>query len=200
MPETKYIGSDGLTYLFSEDMKTVEISGTGTMTATTTYIYGQVDNNVGAKVNLCENVIINEGVTGLGNYAFYTCTRLKGIVTIPSSIQSIGNSAFVADNQITGFNFLGTQPTLNPNSLKTENSVMTIYTKGWGSSSVFNSNVIGYPSLTLVNGISAKMMRDNNNPLIVDFAERDSSGKVIKDAYQEKVTITDNTSYYTLGF
>ena len=40
-----------------------------------------------------EKVIIGEGVTGIGNYAFYGCSALR-IVEIASTLTNIGNSAF----------------------------------------------------------------------------------------------------------
>ena len=41
----------------------------------------------------CKNSTIPEGVTSIGNYAFYSCTGLTSI-TIPNSVTSIGNYAF----------------------------------------------------------------------------------------------------------
>ena len=46
----------------------------------------------GSCTNL-KNVIINRGVTSIGNSAFYNCTSLTSI-TIPNNVTSIGNSAF----------------------------------------------------------------------------------------------------------
>ena len=39
------------------------------------------------------NVIISNGLTNIGNYAFYRCTRLAN-VTIPASVTAIGWGAF----------------------------------------------------------------------------------------------------------
>ncbi len=44
-------------------------------------------------VEVVENIIIYEGVRGIGKYAFYDCTGLT-TVTIPASVKSIGNYAF----------------------------------------------------------------------------------------------------------
>jgi len=42
---------------------------------------------------LIKSVIINNGITSIGNYAFYKCTSLTSI-TIPNSVTSIGEGAF----------------------------------------------------------------------------------------------------------
>ena len=41
----------------------------------------------------CQNTVIPNSVTSIGDYAFYDCTRLKSI-TIPNSVTVIGNYAF----------------------------------------------------------------------------------------------------------
>ena len=40
-----------------------------------------------------EAVVIGQGVTGVGNYAFYNCTKLK-TVSLPQSLAAIGRNAF----------------------------------------------------------------------------------------------------------
>ena len=76
-----------VTYSFDSDTGTLTISGTGDM-----YNYYFDDsvfyNNKNIKV-----VIIEKGVTNIGNYAFCSCTSLTSI-TIPGSVTSIGGSAF----------------------------------------------------------------------------------------------------------
>jgi hypothetical protein len=46
------------------------------------------------------NVLIPDGVTSIGDYAFYYCTRLTG-VTIPNSVTNIGESAFYGCSGLT---------------------------------------------------------------------------------------------------
>ena len=47
------------------------------------------------------NVIIPEGVTAVGDNAFFRCYHLTGI-TFPDSVTSVGNQAFYACENLTG--------------------------------------------------------------------------------------------------
>ena len=67
---------------------TLTISGTGTMAD---YSYYQAPWN--AYRDTIETVVIEDGVTSIGQYAFYACTSLASI-TIPKSVTSIGEFAF----------------------------------------------------------------------------------------------------------
>ena len=82
--------SDGLTWTLYED-GTLTISGTGAMKD-----YNSSDN----PSPVCNNskvkkIVIEDGVTSIGNYAFESCWNLTSI-TIPDSVTSIGKSAFHA--------------------------------------------------------------------------------------------------------
>ena len=56
------------------------------------------DNNI---YNYLETVVISDGVTSIGEHAFYYCENLKNI-TIPSSVKSIGMGAFYSCKALTG--------------------------------------------------------------------------------------------------
>ena len=72
---------------------TLTISGNG---KTADYSYGIQDGYIVSTApwgNGIRKVIISDGVTGIGNYAFIDCNYLTD-VSIPNSVTSIGNSAF----------------------------------------------------------------------------------------------------------
>ena len=64
------------------------ISGTGAMTN-----YSSANMPWYALKNDIKSVVINSGVTSIGNYAFYGCTNLRS-VTIPSTVTTIRPDAF----------------------------------------------------------------------------------------------------------
>lgn len=80
----------GLKWTYVEATKTLTISGQGEM-----YNYSNTDfsgkwapwRNIGF-----QTLIIESGVTSIGNYAFYFSSLTS--VTIPNSVTSIGNGAF----------------------------------------------------------------------------------------------------------
>ena len=86
-----YWNEDNLTWTLYAD-GTMTISGTGEMKDYADYLSdgnrSPVDNNSKIK-----KVVIEKGVTSIGNYAFSRCWGLKSI-TIPDGITSIGDHAF----------------------------------------------------------------------------------------------------------
>ena len=83
-----YWNEGNLTWKLDAD-GTLTISGTGAMKD---YDY---DNNLSPVYNNSnvKKVVIEDGVTSIGNSAFYNCDGLTSI-TIPKSVTSIGESAF----------------------------------------------------------------------------------------------------------
>ena len=89
-----YWVEDNLTWKLYED-GTLNISGTGAMKD---YDYDNpspVYNNLNVK-----KVVIEDGVTSIGAYAFYDCSSLTSI-TIPDNVTSIGNSVFDGCDSLT---------------------------------------------------------------------------------------------------
>lgn len=83
-------GAEGsnVTWVLYEDGELV-ISGNGAMED-----YSSSSNSPWyANKSSITKVTINEGITGIGIYAFYGCRKLTNVV-IPNSVSSIGNTAF----------------------------------------------------------------------------------------------------------
>ena len=84
---------DNLTWTFGS--YTLTISGTGTMTN-----YSQESDAPWIVCNPIHTVIIDNGVTSIGDYDFSDCYALRSI-TIPSSVKSIGKRAFYKCDDLT---------------------------------------------------------------------------------------------------
>ncbi len=86
-----------LTWEFDSETKTLTISGTGDMAVyfqnpTNFYSMAPWRENEAINNNL-EKVVVEEGATDIGQYAFYECPALKE-VTLPDSVTTINSYAF----------------------------------------------------------------------------------------------------------
>ena len=80
---------DNVRYVFDSSTGTLTISGSGDM-----YSYSYSDNVPWYFYRSdVKNIVIEEGVTSIGPYAFYRCSSIAS-VTIPDSVTSIGYYAF----------------------------------------------------------------------------------------------------------
>ena len=86
---------DNLTWTLSADDTTMTISGTGAMMD-----YSSSDSPATQKKDSVNKVVIQEGVTSIGKYAFRDYSNLASI-EIPDSVTSIGNYAFYNCNGLT---------------------------------------------------------------------------------------------------
>ena len=91
---------ENVTWTLMEQNKvwTLTISGEGPMTNASS------SSNVpwSDYVSKIDNIVINEGVTTIGNYAFYSCSNLTNI-ELPESVTSIGSYAFENCTGLTSF-------------------------------------------------------------------------------------------------
>lgn len=92
-----------LTWEYNTETKVLTISGTGAMSDFDWQTGGMLapwvkNNNI---YNYLETVVISDGVTSIGEHAFYYCENLKNI-TIPSSVKSIGMGAFYSCKALIG--------------------------------------------------------------------------------------------------
>lgn len=82
---------ENLTYVWDSDTKTITVSGTGAMTdyaanSSPFYAYAIRTN--------CTTVVIEEGVTTIGSYAFYNLQKVTSL-TLPSTLTEIHEAAFL---------------------------------------------------------------------------------------------------------
>ena len=85
---------DNVTYTYVEATNTLTISGTGAMTNySNSYYYYTADTPWRLYGSSIKIVIIENGVTSIGNCAFYGRSGLTS-VTIPNSMMYIGSNSF----------------------------------------------------------------------------------------------------------
>ena len=80
---------NNLTWIL-DDEGVLTISGTGAMAN-----WNWEGSPWYANKDKIESVVIEDGVTSIGNYAFFSCASLKNI-TLPNSVTSIGDGAFLS--------------------------------------------------------------------------------------------------------
>ena len=85
---------DNVTYSLDTETGVLTISGTGKMTA-----FSRFDSPFYYNSSV-KTVIIENGVTSIGDYAFEGCTRLTSI-TIPDSVTSIGSNVILGCTSLT---------------------------------------------------------------------------------------------------
>lgn len=93
------------------------------------------------------SITIPNSVTSIGEYAFASCSSATSIV-VGSNVIEIQDSTFFACKSVKSINFLGNQPTLGENSFKlgistTSSASAIVQSNGWANATVFNSDVIG---------------------------------------------------------
>ena len=82
--------SQNVTWLYNVSTTTLTISGTGAMADYTDANY----QPWAANRLVIKTIVINEGVTSIGKYAFSNCEYVTSGVSIPASVTSIGNYSF----------------------------------------------------------------------------------------------------------
>lgn len=109
---------DNVTYIFNEETHVLTISGEGPM-----YDYGYTSNYSPFNTDRdIWEVIINDGVTSIGDYAFFVCSSIIS-VKLPDSLKRIGKGAFQVCLNMTsidipnGVTIIGSQAFQGCNSL-----------------------------------------------------------------------------------
>ncbi len=110
---------DNLTWVFDERINTLTISGTGSM-----YNYDYNNRPWEDYEDIIKTLVINDGITAVGDYAFSSCPITKSI-TIPDSVITIGKNSFAGCNfnQVTIGNNV---TTIGENAFRVCNLLMSI--------------------------------------------------------------------------
>ena len=130
---------DNLTWTL-DDNGTLTISGTGSMTN-----YNRSGSYPWDTKNSVKKVIINSGVTSIGDNAFYACTALTS-VTIPNSVTSIGEGAFIGCSGLTSITIPNSVTSIGEHAFSMIPNIEyygTATGSPWGARSV-NGYVEGY--------------------------------------------------------
>ena len=128
----------------------LKINGTGKMTDWTSAT-GSIWNNYKSSIT---KVIVSDGVTSIGNYAFTGCTNLTS-VSIPDSVTSIGNNAFGDCPAIATVNYGGSKIEWDKLSIGTNNEVLTSASKKYAFLSIYLDEYSGGTvSLSQTRGVS----------------------------------------------
>lgn len=132
--ENPYEGSCGknLNWTYDTEKRTLTISGNGAMpnypaSSTAGSIASWLNSTV-IKSNL-EKVEISNGVTSIGEYAFYYCQNLKS-VTIPDSVTSIGEGAFYYCTALTSITIPGSVTSIGKEAFSWCNGITSIEIPG----------------------------------------------------------------------
>ena len=163
----QHIGSDGKCgdnlYWYVDDENILTVFGTGAM-----YDYESSGDNISPWRKLetaPTSLVLEEGITHIGNYAFDDCSGFKGSLTIPNSVTTIGHYAFQYCSGFTG-------------SLTIPNSVTSIGEASFsGCSSFTGSLTIGNSVKTIGNsafrgceGFNGSLTIPNSVMSIGDYA------------------------------
>ena len=137
---------DNVTWRLSDD-GTLTISGTGKMKDYNDYNNCAPWDSVRSQI---KSVVIERGVTRIGNYAFSYCDALAG-VTIPDSVTTIGDQAFKDCKALTSMAIPGSVTMIGDWAFDGCGALTDIYYGGYGIDWLSASgNYCGIPSGTTV--------------------------------------------------
>lgn len=94
-PDGRRLGTSDVYYKYTSDNNTITISGEGDMPKMSNSTADIPWLDTGWNI---ENIVIEEGVTSVGNYAFY---QYDANLSLPSTIKKIGKYSFAGNNKIT---------------------------------------------------------------------------------------------------
>ena len=150
---------ENLTWSYVEATSTLTISGTGAMTNYSIVYYGAsiyIGTPWRYNVSSIKKIIIESGVTSIGNCVFYNCSSLTS-VTIPNSVTRIGDNSFYGCSSLTSVTI--------PNSVTSIGNNAFQYCRGLTSVTIPNSVTsignnafqycLGLTSVTISNSVTS---------------------------------------------
>ena len=193
---------DNLTWELTAD-SVLTISGTGTMNNSSSSSRAQwYDYRSSIK-----SVVIEEGITSIGNYAFNACSGLAS-VTIPNSVTSIGNYAFNDCSGLTSVTIPNTVTSIGRSAFYGCTNLKTVYNNS-NLNITLGSTAYGYvayyATTLFKNGYPISKYAPASNKSIYD-TDGDGEMEFISEAVLynkngEKVgdlpTLGTNSSYYS---
>ena len=109
------------------------------------------------------SLVLEEGITSIGNYAFALCSGFTGSLTIPNSVTTIGDYAFSdCSNFVCVYALASTAPELGDKTFNGINNTILIYDE---------NNAISYESNGWFGYFSKKLKKDNENFLYIESTE-----------------------------
>ena len=109
------------------------------------------------------SLVLEEGITSIGNYAFALCSGFTGSLTIPNSVTNIGDYAFSdCSNFVCVYALASTAPELGDKTFNGINNTILIYDE---------NNAISYESNGWFGYFSKKLKKDNKNFLYIESTE-----------------------------
>ena len=138
-------GAD-LTFVFEESTGILTISGSGAMTA-----FGSAGAVPWSSFrSAIKAIVIESGVTTIGNYAFYGCNNeFFTSISIPQGVTSIGNSAFQGCTHITSVALPSTLRTIGSNAFHSNAFTSIIIPEGVTTISSAFPNCASLTSITI---------------------------------------------------
>ena len=168
---------DNVTYTFDATTGTLTISGTGAMTDYT---------NTSSRPwfsyrDAIKTVVVTNGVTSIGKYAFISCSGLTS-VTIPNSVTSIGGGAFEDCDSLTSVTI--------PNSVMSIGGSAFSACSGLTSVTIPNSvTSIGNEAFNVCSGLTSITVESGNTV----YDSRENCNAIIKTSTNELIVGCKNT-------